>query len=77
MAECEKLGKCPIFRDELAYLPQTAAMLKQDYCLRDPKRCARYLVAIEGVPVPADLFPNHRDRVANILGKFKTKITPR
>jgi len=67
MADCEKLRSCPFFRDELAYMPRTAALMKETYCRGDKSTCARYVVALKGIPVPGDLFPNQRDRAHRII----------
>ena len=67
MPDCEKLNACPFFREELAYMPKTAALLRQTYCHGDKTGCARYVVASKGIPVPSDLFPNQGDRLVQIL----------
>ncbi|MGA2102727.1 MAG: hypothetical protein ABSG34_16585 [Candidatus Sulfotelmatobacter sp.] len=69
MAQCERLSKCPFFHAELAHLPKAADQMKQSYCLGDKGSCARYLVAIKGIPVPADLFPNENDRALKIISE--------
>jgi hypothetical protein len=71
MADCEKLVICPFFKEELAYLPQTAALMKGKYCHGDNQQCARYLVSIKGIPIPMDLFPNHADRVPEIIARWE------
>jgi hypothetical protein len=68
MADCEKLNACPFFSDQLAKMPGTASLMKQTYCRGDSARCARYMVATKGLPVPPDLFPNQRDRALRIIG---------
>jgi len=67
MADCEKLKQCPFFRAELAYMPKTAARLKETYCRGDSRGCARYLVVSNGILPPADLFPNDREQALKIL----------
>ncbi len=68
MAECERLAKCPFFADKMAHMPSVAEMMKKNYCLGDKRLCARYQVALAGVPVPPDLLPNDMERVRVILG---------
>lgn len=67
MAECERFRTCPFFNDQLAYMPRTAYAMKQKYCYGDKKQCARYLVAIQGIKAPGDLFPDEVDRAHKIL----------
>lgn len=67
MADCEKLKTCPFFTDQMAYLPVSASALKQSYCHGDNSDCARYLVAIKGISVPRDLYPNELHRAEKIL----------
>jgi hypothetical protein len=69
MADCEKLSKCPFFGDKLANMPSAAALMKQSFCHDDKNNCARYLVASQGMPVPADLFPNDPARARQILSR--------
>jgi hypothetical protein len=70
MADCEKLRSCPFFRDELAYMPRTAALMKETYCRGDKSTCARYVVALKGIPVPGDLF--FRTSVIELTGSLPT-----
>ncbi len=67
MAECERFKACPFFNDQLAYMPQTAHAMKQKYCYGDKTQCARYLVVIEGIAVPGNLFPNQVERAREII----------
>ena len=71
MPQCERLKTCPFFSDKLAYMPKTAATMKQTYCFGDRSGCARYLVAIQGLPIPPDLFPNDGDRALTIISNKK------
>jgi hypothetical protein len=71
MPDCEKLIICPFFKEELAYLPRTAALMKESYCHGDKCKCARYMVSLKGVPIPGDLFPNQVDRVPEIVDEFE------
>lgn len=67
MADCERLKSCPFFNTQLAHFPRTAEELKLSYCLGDNSTCARHLVALAGLPVPPDLFPNEADRAEKML----------
>lgn len=69
--ECEKLAGCPFFHDKLPNMPTMVESLKRMYCLGDNSKCARHLVSGAGKPVPTDLFPNHRHRVAGLIGGGK------
>jgi hypothetical protein len=68
MAQCEKLVMCPFFSDKMKGTPNTAALMKETFCLGDKTHCARYRVSLAGFPVPLDLFPNDSGRVQQILG---------
>jgi hypothetical protein len=67
MAECERFKTCPFFNDQLAYMPQTAHAMKEKYCYGDKTQCARYLVVIEGIAAPRNLFPNQIERAREII----------
>lgn len=69
MPDCPSLPKCIFFHDKMASRPATAAMMKQNYCQGDNSNCARWIVcqAKGGPAVPADLYPNERERVAALL----------
>jgi hypothetical protein len=67
MAACAKLSGCPFFHDKMANMPSAADALKNSFCLGDHSGCARWLVSSAGKPVPSDLFPNHKHRVAALL----------
>ncbi len=73
MAECERFKTCPFFNDQLSYMPRTADAMKQKYCYGDKSQCARYLVVIQGITAPGDLFPNHLDRARGILANAKKR----
>ena len=59
MAVCECLSDCTFF-DRMANMPVTAQLTKEQYCLKDNSRCARYKIfkALGRECVPADLFPS-------------------
>lgn len=67
MAECKRLAKCVFFSEQMRYMPISANALKEIYCHGDSNSCARYLLASQGIPLPADLFPNDRKRAQEIL----------
>ncbi len=69
MADCERLAKCPFFAGRMGNMPNVTEVLKRSYCLGDKTQCARYQVAVAGIPVPADLFPQDTQRSRDILGK--------
>jgi hypothetical protein len=71
MTECERFKTCPFFNDQLAYIPRTAHAMKQKYCYGDKNQCARYLVVIQGIPAPGDLFPDQVERALEILSNAK------
>ncbi|MGA2990730.1 MAG: hypothetical protein ABSD88_09665 [Candidatus Korobacteraceae bacterium] len=70
MIECERLKTCPFFADKMVNMPNSAGLFKQMYCLGgDKMQCARYQLAVAGVAVPPDLFPNDIDRAQKLLAK--------
>ena len=71
MANCVKLANCPFFSDRMASKPATASIIKETYCLGDSSRCARFQVGANGLPVPADLYPNQADRARQIVAGKK------
>jgi hypothetical protein len=62
MPQCEKLEKCPFFQDQMKGMESVANLMKEQFCLGDKSKCARYLVSSAGLPVPADLFPAEFER---------------
>lgn len=69
MPMCEKTEKCQFFNDRMENMPPTSPAMKESYCATDKTGCARYMVSTAGHPVPADLFPDMRDRAMGILGR--------
>jgi hypothetical protein len=71
MAECELLGGCPFFNDQMANMPGTAAGFKRSYCQGENGNCARYMVfkALGRPRVPADLFPNQEERARKVIAQ--------
>ena len=69
MADCECLEGCPFFNDMMTGKPATAEMYKKKFCVGDSSECARYMVfkAVGKESVPADLYPNQKDRANNII----------
>lgn len=67
MADCERLAVCPFFTGHMARMPAVANLMKASYCFGDKRQCARYMVSVAGVPVPADLLPNDVDRARQLL----------
>jgi hypothetical protein len=70
MGNCECMSGCPFFNDKMNNMPAMADMYKKKYCQTDYAGCARYMVMKKlGKPaVPADLFPNQKQRALEILG---------
>ena len=69
MAECECLPQCPFFNDKMADKPAIAGLMKKQYCLDKFENCARYMVfkALGREAVPANMFPNQKDRAVELL----------
>jgi len=71
MADCVCLPKCPFFYDKMSNMPAMADIYKTKYCLGDNTDCARYAVfrKMSSAGVPADLYPNDRDRATELLAE--------
>ncbi len=67
MADCERLNTCPFFSGQMANMPAVADLMKKSFCLGDKNQCARYQVALAGVRVPTDLYPNDTARALHLL----------
>jgi len=70
--ECPNIKGCPFFKDVLPHMPDTADILKREYCLGHGKhytQCARFMVAkaLGREFVPKDLFPNQHERAKQII----------
>jgi len=70
MSECESLGTCPFFNDRMANMPAMKDLYKERYCRGDFNNCARHMVSQSKgkSQVPANLFPNNRERAASLMG---------
>lgn len=53
---CEHTASCAMYA--LFKHSGTLAVWQINYCSGDYKRCARYMLSVEGKPVPLDLMPN-------------------
>jgi hypothetical protein len=71
MPDCEKLEGCPFFNGRLAQMPALSDMVRKHYCHGDYVACARYIVsrAKGRDAVPADLFPNQKEKVPALLAR--------
>jgi hypothetical protein len=69
MTECAFLPICPFFAETLPEMPAMAQYLKSVYCLREPEKCARYLVRqkIGKEYVPLNLFPDESGKATKII----------
>ena len=69
MGNCECLAGCPFFNDKMKDNEGLGKIYKNNYCLTDNSKCARYMIFKKlGKPhVPADLYPNMLDRAQTII----------
>lgn len=69
MAECKLIRTCIFFNDKMANMPSTAEIFKTLFCKGEYDNCARLIVvnAVGREKVPADLFPNQKEKVAEII----------
>jgi hypothetical protein len=69
MADCESISTCIFFHDNMASMPDIAAMMKRRLCQGDNSKCARWIVRSKLGPasVPSDLFPNQIDRANKLV----------
>jgi hypothetical protein len=63
------IAGCVFFNDQMKNMPATSTLYKRNYCQGDYTYCARFLVrnTMGGEHVPADLFPNQRERAETII----------
>lgn len=73
MPICEKLEKCPFFNERINSMPKYAQSLRDQYCLRDNTRCARYKVSIHNLEVPWTLFPDDEKQADLIISSGDRK----
>ncbi len=69
MAECERLKECSFFQGTMTYKPAISDIFKEEYCLGDSSKCARYMVfkTLGKDKVPADLTPYMMSRAKEII----------
>ena len=69
MPDCECLPGCPFFNGRMKDMKGMATIYKRRYCQGDNSECARYIVfsTLGKEHVPADLYPNMRDRAEQII----------
>ena len=69
MAECGLLPTFIFFNKRMANRPGVTELYKSNYCKGDNSACARYpaFKALRRGKVPADMFPNDRDRADRII----------
>ncbi len=69
MVECEVLASCIFFNDQMASMPGTAELMKNNYCKQAPDACARYMVmkALGREAVPKDLYPSDKSKAKALL----------
>ena len=69
MNQCECVAGCPFFNDKMTAMPAMADIYKRNYCQGDSSSCARHEVFAAFGPnaVPADLYPNQKDRSAALI----------
>jgi hypothetical protein len=68
---CPKLAGCPFFNDRMKGMDGMTNLYKKRFCTSEYETCARWKVAVSGVPVPADLYPNQIERVEDVIAAGK------
>jgi hypothetical protein len=73
IVKCNLVEKCEFFNDRLKDMPAMSEVLKERFCMREHKACARYLVFLEvgRDKIPENLFPNNIEKVAKLLSEAK------
>ena len=71
-AGCPVLSKCEFFNDVCENMPSSSSFMKERFCLKEHRNCARYLffVATGGKP-PQGLFPDDLENVEKFVTRFK------
>ena len=69
--KCELLDTCLFFNDRMSGYPTSIQLTKEQFCLSDNSRCARYIVykALGRDRVPDDLYPREIERAKRIIGE--------
>lgn len=69
MSECECLGTCPFFNDQMAEMPSMSNIIKERYCRGSNAHCARHMVfrVLGKDAVPKDLYPSQVERADEVL----------
>jgi hypothetical protein len=72
---CEMFDGCPFYNMRLPIESGLGQLYKKNYCEGDKTLCARYKIvsAIGKECVPADLYPNMRERADIIIKEHKTE----
>lgn len=76
MPVCELCDTCLFFNDKMPDMPAVADFLKDKYCHGDVGACARYRIYEEfgRSNVPAGLFPNEEELVAQIAAELRRTL---
>ncbi|MBU0728686.1 MAG: hypothetical protein KKE17_10600 [Proteobacteria bacterium] len=68
MADCELLENCLFFNDKMENMPDASEVIKEYYCRKMYKRCARFVYKKVTNEVPGEFYPNDMSKVAKNLG---------
>ena len=71
---CSYNEVCPFFQGRLKGAPHLAKHLKDQYCFKAYKTCARYMIskAIGEEHVPENMWPNERTQAEEAISVLKT-----
>lgn len=71
MQECELIGSCPFYNDQLKGDKNQIEAMKEKYCKLNNLNCARYMIfiALGREKIPEELFPHQKDRAYLLISQ--------
>ena len=69
MPDCELLGTCIFFNDQMAEMPSMSTIIKERYCRGSNVHCARHMMVrvLGRDSVPRDLYPSQTERAEGLI----------
>jgi len=71
--KCEKLTTCPFFNNKMNHMPRYSQSLKEKYCRKNWRQCARHIVYLHQGAAPLTLFPDDLKEARSIIKGLNQK----